>query len=757
MLPTQFLHSLLLLSLLAPAPASAQKKIPLVSDVSVQASDEIKFNLSDDGNISFSLVRSGNDDPPGTVFLSLSPFLGPQKDVLPVAFEGNPPPAKSHSVTADTNGLFRVALHAQPAPSAGPYSGTLVISAAGYEQLVLKITLTKNLLRPALLTLSRKDGTIVVTRSLCQDLSYWLGRDFTWCEFGSQPQARVSTTVWDKNGVAPLTGVYARLETMSTTSNNNLEAAKNLTFFMDSAEMPHFETTPAANDLSRDVAFGGQRSIGIDAHDLLSGEYHTTLRFSSTNSTDDDSQKFNLIVIVRDSWVIAVLILLVALAISFVTNKLLKSKKSQLELTQRIRKLTPAWLSSEDPVLPVVWIQAAFRQVQDLAKRYWLTGENLLNSRLDDAEKMITIWDKVRVLKAKIEQSQIPRFVETRLRNRLSKTIAQIGQEVPNDAKAAQIQSQLDGLMAWTEDSTRNKCYWDDVSASANPLLLEIDPLAILETERQIFTDLRDSVVTTLKSGLPGDAAAAAKAVAALDMAVAKLQILWTRRSLDDFSTLSGLLKQGVSDDAFLRIADDLAWKYISNQPLEIVMPETSGADPVEAFKPINVYVTTQDDSWDESFFFQHKLRCEWEFILLTPRKAKKQSRKLRLTPTTVGPRIMQYMPRNGALAVSVRIVRAPGVSKEVPATEPVQVAKSGEFGYFSGLERMEVYSLIFAALFAVITGIGTFYAKSAAWGSFQDYLTLFVWGAGIDQGKNFLQNLQNLSPTEGTVPDKGK
>jgi hypothetical protein len=190
----------------------------------------------------------------------------------------------------------------------------------------------------------------------------------------------VSTTVWDKNGVVARNGVYARLEQMSTTSNNNLNATKNLTFFMDSTAIPHFETAPAATEKDRDVPLSGQRSIGMDAHDLLSGEYQAALRFPSANLTDDDSQKFNLIVIVRDSWIIAVLTLLIALALSFVTNKLLQSNKAQLALTQRVRPGTPTWLCSEDPVLPVVWIQAALKQVHDLAQRYWLTGRGQFGS-----------------------------------------------------------------------------------------------------------------------------------------------------------------------------------------------------------------------------------------------------------------------------------------------------------------------------------------------------------------------------------------
>jgi hypothetical protein len=56
--------------------------------------------------------------------------------------------------------FIHISLRASPAPSAGPHVGTLLIRAPGYQPLVLKITLAKNVLRPALLIISRKTGQL---------------------------------------------------------------------------------------------------------------------------------------------------------------------------------------------------------------------------------------------------------------------------------------------------------------------------------------------------------------------------------------------------------------------------------------------------------------------------------------------------------------------------------------------------------------------------------------------------------------------
>jgi hypothetical protein len=740
--------------------ATAQtKKIPLASVNSANPTEELKFNLPVSGyplSLPLTFVRAGTDEPPKEVTLTLEVFSGPQNEPYFIAFDNQQGPNDNctrgsipypvNVPLADGSPILlrtMITVYCNPA-TPGPYTGRLIVTAAGYQPLIFKITLTKAAIKPAALTLSRRDGTILLSRSVCDHLSSLSGERLSWCRWEGKSQPQVSTSAWDKNGLSPITGLSARLEQLSTTSNHNLDTGQNLTFFLDSKESPRFDSTPDPNDASRELAAGGQKSIGIGAHDLLPGEYHATLRFFGSNSIDDDSQKFNLVVIVRDSWVMALLVLILALLLSFAANKLIKSKQAQLELEKRIRDMTPVWLSSEEPVLPVVWIQAALRQVEDLAGRFWLTGQSVLTARLDQTQKIIRIWTNVRELRNKIGDAQIPRFMETHVRALLNKIIGQIGPDSTDEAKTAQIQTQLDNLLAWTDTQKVNDCYWKDVFAIGTALLAEIDVQAVPEASRTVFTGLRDDVKKTLDAGQP-QGADAVKILGQLDMDLAKLKILWIRRSsTEDFNKLASLL-HSTSNEVFLQTSDDLSWKFIKSTGLEIVMPDVNGPDPTQTFTPINAHIKTKDPGMDESFFFHHKLSFNWQFLLA---ERKSGRRILRLTPETVGPRIMQYMPKPGTLTVSVSVRQksAPAEKPMQPAADPIEVRKSGDFGYFTGLERMEIYSTLVAAVIAIISGLGTFYFKNAAWGSFQDYLTLFVWGAGIDQSKNFLQNLQGLS-----------
>ena len=63
----------------------------------------------------------------------------------------------------------------------------------------------------------------------------------------------------------------------------------------------------------------------------------------------------------------------------------------------------------------------------------------------------------------------------------------------------------------------------------------------------------------------------------------------------------------------------------------------------------------------------------------------------------------------------------------------------------------------IAAGLAAVVTGLSMFYFKGSTWGSYQDYLSLFLWGAGVDQVKTFLQSLQASSTTGAIAPAAGQ
>ena len=58
-------------------------------------------------------------------------------------------------------------------------------------------------------------------------------------------------------------------------------------------------------------------------------------------------------------------------------------------------------------------------------------------------------------------------------------------------------------------------------------------------------------------------------------------------------------------------------------------------------------------------------------------------------------------------------------------------------------IDRTEQWAFGFATLFAIVSGLGTLYYKNPTFGSMQDYIALFLWGATVDQTKNFLKEIQ--------------
>src|SRR4030095_752891 len=113
-------------------------------------------------------------------------------------------------------------------------------------------------------------------------------------------------------------------------------------------------------------------------------------------------------------------------------------------------------------------------------------------------------------------------------------------------------------------------------------------------------------------------------------------------------------------------------------------------------------------------------------------------------------PRVVQFLPWPGELTVCAKIVcdlKQPGeVFQDECAVPPLPqpIRRSSEVSVLNGLGKTEVGALIFAALFAVISGLLTFYYKNPTFGTLQDYLSLFLWGVGVEQSKNFLQTLQS-------------
>jgi hypothetical protein len=269
----------------------------------------------------------------------------------------------------------------------------------------------------------------------------------------------------------------------------------------------------------------------------------------------------------------------------------------------------------------------------------------------------------------------------------------------------------------------------------------------------------------------------------AVERQYAALKILWQwhdSEKFPDFVALVAPAQQGAAqpgsvtpggpvpappplniDDGVLhclfQLADENTWELLKdaagNKTLTIVPPRSDGSQPLEAYDALRFDIQTGNHRIETAFLFKHALRFDWTIKLVDDRRwmrLRRPSKPLWLTPRTSEPRVVQYVPRAATVTVEVKITNANSETITVGTMDggPLVIAASSDFGTFRGLAKVEKISWALAAIVAVVTGLSMFYFKVSTFGSFQDYLTLFLWGAGVDSGKNFLQALQSYSAT---------
>lgn len=109
----------------------------------------------------------------------------------------------------------------------------------------------------------------------------------------------------------------------------------------------------------------------------------------------------------------------------------------------------------------------------------------------------------------------------------------------------------------------------------------------------------------------------------------------------------------------------------------------------------------------------------------------------------TRGQSVVQFAPAHGKLETEVTL----RYSKTScgPTKGEIAVVHSRRNLYRRLVEKGEFSLLLVSAAIALVSGLVLYYVPNATFGSLQDYLALFTWGIGVDQGKNLVQTLQDL------------
>jgi hypothetical protein len=634
------------------------------------------------------------------------------------------------SITLKPAATQPMCLVVDPLPTAAKYTGRLILTAPGTATFVKAITVSQPVAPQGTLLLDHNSIPLTVNRS------FWPS------EASRGASATVSVTIREKSGAVPLQGLSVRLEQVASSPESGFDLNNNGAFFVRGKPVALASSSTDALAPERTIEAGKQAEVQIVLRGLRPGDYAAVLRFSAQNSAADDGQKLQLNIHVRDSPVWAVVWIIVALIISFIGTKVLTSQRRRAALLQQVHSLQPPWFAVLPAIAPVTWVRATLYQAEQLSRRFWLTGADQIDASVNSVKSMLTVLDRYRQTRQKLEPG-LDWLTFRRAIRSLDDVLSRLTGAALDDAAVQRITGELDAFNDWLRNDTFPGAFWKTVQPGMQALVDEVGDLKQFpSTVTALVTTLKNDIVTALATP-PADRTGVQTAY----KQYAKLRVLWQhRRKLDD------LIDPATKNDlaTLFELADKQEWDGLNGNTFTIRWPDSSNPDGFEAYQSLQFSVGFGTDL-QRSYLYRHKIVYHWTFEL-TPKQSLAERLGLRrppaamtLTPTSLGPSVVQYFPRQGTTRVSVELEYV-GKPIPVPAVDGPRINKSSDYSALGILAGAEVAGWVIASIVAIATGLSTFYFKGTSWGTFQDYLTLLVWGIGVDQGKNFLQALQTFS-----------
>jgi len=530
------------------------------------------------GKISLNLIHTHRTSC--KVDLSLSSFIDEHGDsaevklFLPPETEEQAQPQRLGFKLVPGSPL-QVVLSVPKLPNTDKFTGRLIVSKKGGPPQVWKLVLTRS--RQGTLILSRQAVTLDVTLPCCWP---WVDRQLERLCLVKADQP-FSVDLREKGGQTILNGISARLEQVSKAPGRGFDLRNNVDFTLNGVPVPDFETWPAKdpNDKAdRTIAAGGQETVGMTLHDLAPGEYNAVIRFSAVDSADDDGQKLALTVRVRSSAVASILCLIAALVLSLLSTKAVGAAKQRSDLLKRIGQLKTPWLAEQEPVVPVVWASAAIHQSEKLSRRLLLASPDEISARVEQAEHLLPVLDKIRQLEEKLEGARMPWLVRKRAQDALNRIVREVGMSLSDPHALKGFEDQLVAL-GWLDPEKMDGLYWSAVKNSMIALHAEIVAESIAgvsdATDEQ---KKRADTLRNLSQALGRGLEAAGSKVLALEKALdydrkySVLKLLWARRKRsEDFDKLLKELVGPINPktplvvdiESFFHTADGQDWERI--------------------------------------------------------------------------------------------------------------------------------------------------------------------------------------------------
>jgi hypothetical protein len=601
--------------------------------------------------------------------------------------------------------------------------------------------------------------------------------------------ARFALTLREKSGGVPVQSLSVR-RALGTESKGELDLAQHLKFRLDGSEVDLLtSTSDGTNSQHAHIPPDTQRLLEVEVAGLPVGEHQVTLQLDTSNARAGTEPKLLLVVNVRHSILLAILTLLAALLLSFVITKGLVNWRARLTLRRSARLLKRDWLKTLPPLMPVVWLQSTRRQAEMVLDKFsFLPAPEELSARLDNAARLLERLRRYRDLAAAVERQHYPYMIDWRMRPLLDEILLDIEPELLDEAAANSLDAKFDQFESWMTDPL--PAYRPKVAAARAKTLNMVSSGAITVSggSRDKLGKLwNEYVVNDLESEATLDH------LLKVDRVRAAFRVLWRHRNEPDLlKQMVELVAQDVPEDIDIKRvfalsnsakADEILEEFEAGRAFIKPSEEKPVSSAVTALAPTRFSILLPDNpELEDGYLLKFRAIADWHFRYVPPMEQPVQApgttesedamsddeppqeaptggsalgiaRPRPLSGKRVSMRewerrcsgrsVIQFAPDAGRLEVRVRLRHRDTVTPEIRGVVEVEKYDSPLMTRLVATEEYVLNAVSFGL--ALASGLVLYYFPNPTFGSLQDYLALFTWGIGIDQGKNLVQTFRDL------------
>ena len=580
-----------------------------------------------------------------------------------------------------------------------------------------------------------------------------------------------SVTLRDKTEGRPYHNVRVRFEPSGTqaskviTSNFSLDTfsfwqTKNGRWQQVDLEQREADVgveSPLNIDIDKKV----QRTLLVKIKPLSPGEYSGALRFAADETSDDAADaKLPLTIQVRHHWTLPVAIILFGSLMGWFSSKYVVGYRKISALAQKIKELRAradylarpepsrnGWaFSCEATSYGLVRVRVMLSQLAKVVSSviHILSHEQEIQLQLSEATLRLAALEKLRDTRLRVQPAADCRPAAQIALGRLLRCASNL---LERPSFTQDDNTKLNSFLQTAEEWLTGEATCEKYRVILNDRLHSRDmpDLGCVQAlpQGKVRTQLDELLKTCPTTEMIIDSATTTAKLREYDQTLEKLVLLWREAKTGWGESLAQACAEGKDLDALFNLVDEKFWGLVDeagNAGRFQIERDQNMHEQLKAYDITEVHLKSNDPLVDENRMLYHPLRVQWRII--PPDGNVRRAETDRLT-------LVQYFPLPGKVRLEA-LLRWQG--REIPIKQQLdfEVVANPDYNKLSMLKGNAIEWAIIgiASGFAVATAMGTLYDPS--FGSFNQYLTLFLWAAGAGTGGNIFKQLGTTSTPGG-------